>query len=161
MLIKDGANKISALDYPNFWHQGNLKLRLSYQFEPGTDADGVTVHIPLPILNQVEDQGFEWQIPGIRRELVIALIVAAEAGAPQLRAGTELRRGVPCRVTALELPLLDALERELRRMTGVTVSRDDWQWDQVPDHLKMTFRVVGEKTRRCAKAKTWPRCACS
>ncbi|MFY3762671.1 DUF3418 domain-containing protein, partial [Escherichia coli] len=71
MLIKDGANKISALDYPNFWHQGNLKLRLSYQFEPGTDADGVTVHIPLPILNQVEEQGFEWQIPGIRRELVI------------------------------------------------------------------------------------------
>lgn len=63
MLIKDGANKISALDYPNFWHQGNLKLRLSYQFEPGTDADGVTVHIPLPILNQVEEQGFEWQIP--------------------------------------------------------------------------------------------------
>lgn len=35
MLIKDGANKISALDYPNFWYQGNLKLRLSYQFEPG------------------------------------------------------------------------------------------------------------------------------
>lgn len=63
MLIEDGANKISALDYPNFWHQGNLKLRLSYQFEPGTDADGVTVHIPLPILNQVEEQGFEWQIP--------------------------------------------------------------------------------------------------
>lgn len=54
MLIKEGAEKISKLDYPNFWHQGNLKLRLSYQFEPGADADGVTVHIPLPLLNQVE-----------------------------------------------------------------------------------------------------------
>lgn len=144
MLIKDGANKISALDYPNFWHQGNLKLRLSYQFEPGTDADGVTVHIPLPILNQVEEQGFEWQIPGIRRELVIALIKSLPK---------PVRRNfVPApnyaeaflgRVTALELPLLDVLERELRRMTGVTVSRDDWQWDQVPDHLKMTFREIG------------------
>ncbi len=74
MLIKAGAEDISALDYPNFWRQGNLKLRLSYQFEPGTDADGVTVHIPLPLLNQVSLQGFDWQIPGVRRELVIALI---------------------------------------------------------------------------------------
>ncbi|MDT3250239.1 ATP-dependent RNA helicase HrpA [Serratia sp. root2] len=154
MLIKDGANKISALDYPNTWHQGNLKLRLTYQFEPGTDADGVTVHIPLPILNQIEDQGFEWQIPGIRRELVIALIKSLPK---------PVRRNfVPApnyaeaflgRVTALELPLLDALERELRRMTGVTVSRDDWHWDQVPDHLKMTFRIVGENHKTLLEGK--------
>jgi len=154
MLIKDGANKISALDYPNTWHQGNLKLRLTYQFEPGADADGVTVHIPLPILNQIEDQGFEWQIPGIRRELVIALIKSLPK---------PVRRNfVPApnyaeaflgRVTALELPLLDALERELRRMTGVTVSRDDWQWDQVPDHLKMTFRIVGENHKTLLEGK--------
>ncbi|CAI2408885.1 ATP-dependent RNA helicase HrpA [Serratia liquefaciens] len=154
MLIKDGANKVSALDYPNTWHQGNLKLRLTYQFEPGTDADGVTVHIPLPILNQVEDRGFECQIPGIRRELVIALIKSLPK---------PVRRNfVPApnyaeaflgRVTALELPLLDALERELRRMTGVTVSRDDWQWEQVPDHLKMTFRVVGEKHKTLLEGK--------
>jgi len=154
MLIKDGANKVSALDYPNTWHQGNLKLRLTYQFEPGTDADGVTVHIPLPILNQVEDQGFEWQIPGIRRELVIALIKSLPkpvrrnfVPAPNY-AEAFLGRG-----TALELPLLDALERELRRMTGVTVSRDDWQWEQVPDHLKMTFRVVGEKHKTLLEGK--------
>ncbi|RJF57398.1 ATP-dependent RNA helicase HrpA [Serratia inhibens] len=154
MLIKDGANKVSALDYPNAWHQGNLKLRLTYQFEPGTDADGVTVHIPLPILNQIEDQGFEWQIPGIRRELVIALIKSLPK---------PVRRNfVPApnyaeaflgRVTALELPLLDALERELRRMTGVTVSREDWHWDQVPDHLKMTFRVVGENHKTLLEGK--------
>ncbi|MGB8663798.1 MAG: ATP-dependent RNA helicase HrpA [Serratia inhibens] len=154
MLIKDGANKVSALDYPNAWHQGNLKLRLTYQFEPGTDADGVTVHIPLPILNQIEDQGFEWQIPGIRRELVIALIKSLPK---------PVRRNfVPApnyaeaflgRVIALELPLLDALERELRRMTGVTVSREDWHWDQVPDHLKMTFRVVGENHKTLLEGK--------
>ena len=53
-LINDDAEQVSKLDFPNFWHQGNLKLKLTYQFEPGTDADGVTVHIPLPLLNQVE-----------------------------------------------------------------------------------------------------------
>ncbi|WP_114195164.1 ATP-dependent RNA helicase HrpA [Edaphovirga cremea] len=154
MLIKEGAGKISALDYPNFWHQGAIKLRLSYQFEPGTDADGVTVHIPLPLLNQVEAQGFDWQIPGIRRDLIMALIKSLPK---------PIRRNfVPApnyadaflaRATPLEMPLLDSLERELRRMTGVTVSREDWQWDQVPDHLKMTFRVIDEKNRTLREGK--------
>ncbi|MDU7606796.1 MAG: DUF3418 domain-containing protein, partial [Escherichia coli] len=143
------------LDYPNFWHQGNLKLRLSYQFEPGADADGVTVHIPLPLLNQVEESGFEWQIPGLRRELVIALIKSLPK---------PVRRNfVPApnyaeaflgRVKPLELPLLDSLERELRRMTGVTVDREDWHWDQVPDHLKITFRVVDDKNKKLKEGRS-------
>ena len=154
MLIKQGADNVSKLDYPNFWQQGNLKLKLSYQFEPGTDADGVTVHIPLPLLNQVEEKGFEWQIPGVRRELVIALIKSLPK---------PLRRNfVPApnyadaflgRVTPLEQPLLEALEREFRRMSGVTIERDAWQWDQVPDHLKMTFRVVDEKNRKLSEGR--------
>ena len=154
MLIKEGADKVSQLDYPNVWHQGNLKLKLSYQFEPGADADGVTVHIPLPLLNQVEEAGFEWQIPGVRRELIIALIKSLPK---------PLRRNlVPApnyaeaflgRVTAMEMPLLDALSREFRRMTGVTLERDNWQWEQVPDHLKMTFRVVDEHNRKLQEGK--------
>ncbi|VTN59662.1 ATP-dependent helicase hrpA [Klebsiella pneumoniae] len=91
MLIKEGAEQVSKLDYPNFWHQGNLKLRLSYQFEPGADADGVTVHIPLPLLNQVEEAGFEWQIPGLRRELIIALIKSLPKPVrAQFRPGSQL-----------------------------------------------------------------------
>ena len=154
MLIKEGADKVSSLDYPNFWHQGNLKLRLSYQFEPGADADGVTVHIPLPVLNQVEESGFEWLVPGMRRDLIIALIKSLPK---------PVRRNfVPApnyaeaflgRVTPLELPLLESLERELRRMTGVTVERDTWQWDMVPDHLKITFRVVDERNKPLREGK--------
>lgn len=154
MLIKEGADKVSALDYPNFWQQGNLKLRLSYQFEPGADADGVTVHIPLQILNQVSSEGFDWQIPGIRRELVMALVKSLPK---------PVRRNfVPApnyadaflgRATPLEGALLDSLERELRRMTGVTVSRESWHWEQVPDHLKITFRVLDEKNRPLQEGK--------
>ncbi|PLV60966.1 ATP-dependent RNA helicase HrpA [Erwinia sp. B116] len=157
MLIRDGADNVSKLDYPNFWQQGNLKLRLSYQFEPGADADGVTVHVPLPLLNQVEEKGFEWQIPGIRRELVIALIKSLPK---------PLRRNfVPApnyadaflgRATPLALPLLESLEREFRRMSGVTLDREAWQWDQVPDHLKITFRVVDENNRKLAEGKDLP-----
>ncbi|MFE8154388.1 ATP-dependent RNA helicase HrpA [Brenneria goodwinii] len=154
MLIKDGADNVSALDYPNFWHQGSLKLRLTYQFEPGTDADGVTAHIPLPILNQVRDEGFEWQIPGVRRDLVIALIKSLPK--PMRRnfvPAPNYADAFLARTTPLEKGLLDALERELRLMTGVSVPREEWHWEQVPEHLKMTFRVIDEKNRALREGK--------
>ena len=152
-LINDDAEQVSKLDFPNFWHQGNLKLKLTYQFEPGTDADGVTVHIPLPLLNQVEMTGFDWQIPGLREELVIALIKSLPKSyrrnfvpAPNY-AQAFLGRAVP-----LEKPLLDTLIYELHRMTGVTVEAEHWHWEQIPSHLKMTFRVVDENGKKIAES---------
>ncbi|HHE9433787.1 TPA: ATP-dependent RNA helicase HrpA [Haemophilus influenzae] len=152
-LINDDAEQVSKLDFPNFWHQGNLKLKLTYQFEPGTDADGVTVHIPLPLLNQVEMTGFDWQIPGLREELAIALIKSLPKSyrrnfvpAPNY-AQAFLSRAVP-----LEKPLLDTLIYELRRMTGVTVEAEHWNWEQIPSHLKMTFRVVDENGKKIAES---------
>lgn len=154
MLIKEDAAHVSLLDYPNFWHQGELKFRLSYQFEPGTEADGVTVHIPLAILNQVHNVGFDWQVPGLRQELIIALIKSLPkpvrrnfVPAPNYAAAFLERVPTP------DGSLLDKLERELRRMTGVTVERDAWQLDQLPSHLKMTFRVVGEKNKTIAEGQ--------
>ncbi|HFS8454605.1 TPA: ATP-dependent RNA helicase HrpA [Vibrio cholerae] len=149
MLFKGDASHITDLDYPNFWHQGNLKLKLSYQFEPGENSDGVTVHIPLPILNQVEPHGFDWQIPGLRHELVVSLIKSLPK--------TLRKNFVPApnyadaflaRATAFEMPLLDAMEKELRRMTGVTVLREDWKLDQLPAHLKITYRAVDHRNRK-------------
>ena len=152
-LINDDAEQVSKLDFPNFWHQGNLKLKLTYQFEPGTDADGVTVHIPLPLLNQVEMTGFDWQIPGLREELVIALIKSLPKSyrrnfvpAPNY-AQAFLGRAVP-----LEKPLLDTLIYELRRMTGITVEAEHWHWEQIPSHLKMTVRVVDENGKKIAES---------
>ncbi|MGR2822611.1 ATP-dependent RNA helicase HrpA [Vibrio vulnificus] len=154
MLFKGDASHVTDLDYPNFWHQSGLKLKLSYQFEPGDDSDGVTVHIPLPILNQIDPAGFDWQIPGLRHELVVSLIKSLPK--------TLRKNFVPApnyadaflsRVTAMEMPLLDALEKELRRMTGATVLREDWKLDQVPDHLKVTFRAVDERNRKLKEHK--------
>ncbi|WP_338155331.1 ATP-dependent RNA helicase HrpA [Vibrio metschnikovii] len=154
MLVKGDASHITELDYPNFWHQNGIKLKLSYQFEPGIDSDGVTVHIPLPILNQIEPQGFDWQIPGLRHQLVVSLIKSLPK--------TLRKNFVPApnyadaflaRVTPLEMPLLDALEKELKRMTGVAIEREDWNWQQVPDHLKVTYRVVDHRQRKLNEDK--------
>ena len=152
-LINDDAEQVSKLDFPNFWHQGNLKLKLTYQFEPGTDADGVTVHIPLPLLNQVEMTGFDWQIPGLREELVIALIKSLpKSYRRNFVPAPNYAQAFLSRAVLLEKPLLDTLIYELRRMTGVTVEAEHWNWEQIPSHLKMTFRVVDENGKKIAES---------
>ena len=152
-LMNEGANKVSELDFPNFWYQGKLKLKLTYQFEIGSEADGVTVHIPLPLLNQVEPEGFDWQIPGLRHELVVSLIKSLPKAmrrnfvpAPNY-ADAFLGRAEP-----LVKPLLESLTYELRRMTSVTVETELWDYSQLPAHLKMTFRVIDEKGKKIAES---------
>lgn len=153
-LINDNANLASELDFPNFWHQGDLKLKLSYQFEVGKDHDGVTVHIPLPLLNQVEPEGFDWQIPGLRHELIVSLIKSLPKS---------LRRNfVPApnyadaflgRAEPFKKPLLDSLSHELRRMTGILVEPEQWDLSQLPPHLRMTFRVIDDKGKKLQESE--------
>jgi ATP-dependent helicase HrpA len=153
MLVNERAGAVEAADYPDEWRQGELALRLTYQFEPGTGADGVTVHIPLPLLSRVRPEGFDRQVPGLREELVVALIRSLPK--PVRRnfvpvpdyARAALDRMAP------DGPLLDALERELRRMTGTPVPRDAWDLPKVPDHLRMTFRVEDESGATLAEGK--------
>ena len=74
LLTSETAGEVSALEYPTTWRQGDLELDVTYQFAPGSAADGVTVHIPVALLNQVEDTGFDWQVPGVRGDLAVALL---------------------------------------------------------------------------------------
>jgi ATP-dependent helicase HrpA len=154
MLINERAGDVSKDDYPDSWRQGRLKFRVTYQFEPGADADGVTVHIPLQVLNQVTDEGFDWQIPGLREEVVTELIRSLPkpirrnyVPAPNF-AKRFLDQAVP-----LQEPLATTLARELKRMVGVPVTADDFDWSRVPDHLKITFRIVDERRRKLAEDK--------
>ncbi|OEV05278.1 ATP-dependent RNA helicase HrpA [Streptomyces nanshensis] len=155
MLINERAEEISRSDYPDVWQQGQLTLRVTYQFEPGTDADGVTVHVPLQVLNQVAPgEGFDWQIPGLRESLVTELIRSLPKAirrhyvpAPDF-AARFLRTAAPSGE-----PLTVILARELRRMVGVPFDAGDFDLAKVPDHLKITFRVTDERRRTLAESK--------
>ncbi|MGW5102627.1 ATP-dependent RNA helicase HrpA [Streptomyces sp. NPDC004100] len=154
MLIRESAEAVTKDDYPDTWHQGNLKFRVTYQFEPGADADGVTVHIPLQVLNQVTDEGFDWQIPGLREEVVTELIRTLPkpirrnyVPAPNY-AKKFLERAVP-----LQEPLTTTMARELKRTVGVPFEAADFDWSKVPEHLKVTFRIVDERRRKLAEDK--------
>ncbi|MGY1580611.1 ATP-dependent RNA helicase HrpA [Streptomyces sp. MN13] len=154
MLIRESAEAVTKADYPDTWRQGPLKFRVTYQFEPGADADGVTVHIPLQVLNQVTGEGFDWQIPGLREELVTELIRSLPkpirrnyVPAPNY-AKAFLEKAVP-----LQEPLTVTMARELKRMVGVPFEADDFDWAKVPDHLRITFRIVDERRRKLAEDK--------
>ncbi|GAA0467912.1 ATP-dependent RNA helicase HrpA [Streptomyces olivaceiscleroticus] len=154
MLINETAEAVTKDDYPDSWRQGKLKFKVTYQFEPGADADGVTVHIPLQVLNQVSAEGFDWQIPGLREQLVTELIRSLPkpirrnyVPAPNF-AARFLDETVP-----LQGALTTSLAAGLQRMVGVPVEAADFDLSKVPDHLKITFRVVDERRRKLAEAK--------
>jgi ATP-dependent helicase HrpA len=153
LVVREGA-EVKEDDFPISWSQNGMTFELTYAFEPGADADGVTVHIPLLVLNQVEADGFEWSVPGFREELVTALIkslpkpirrtiVPAPDHARLVLPGLDPRSG----------PLTEALARELGALRGVLIKPDDWDWSRVPEHLRMTFRVVDERGKIVAEGK--------
>ncbi|HEY1485088.1 MAG TPA: ATP-dependent RNA helicase HrpA [Micromonosporaceae bacterium] len=154
MLVNEAAKRISKDDYPDTITSDGVTVDLSYQFEPGTEADGVTAHVPLPILAGLHPDAFDWQVPGMRHDLATALIKSLPKSlrrtlvpAPD-RADAFLER-----VTPGAEPILYALERELRRMTGTIISRDDWDLSRVPDHVRITFRVTDENGATLAEGK--------
>jgi ATP-dependent helicase HrpA len=158
MLISDSAGQVSELDFPDTWRQDGVTLALSYQFEPGSAADGVTVHIPLPVLPRLDPDGFGWQVPGLRAELITALIRSLPKPlrrnfVPAPDYGKAVLDRLAARAEVPAEPLPAALERELHRMSGVRVPREAWQPDRVPDHLRMTFQVLDARGATVAEGK--------
>ena len=147
-LMQHGADNITERDYPDTWQQGNLILPLSYHFEPGKAVDGVTVNIPLALLNQVQNEGFDWQIPALRHELICGLIKSLPK--------TLRRNFVPApnyadavlaSIEPLQGKLLDALATRLLRMTGVKVAHEDWDLTNLEQHLVMQFQIIDDNKK--------------
>lgn len=146
-----------ASAFPDVWRQGTITLPLRYHFEPNAVDDGVTATIPLPVLNQVAELGFDWLVPGLRHELLVALIRSLPkrlrrnfVPAPNF-ADACLAEIEPVDKKGQPVKLIDALAQKLRRMTGVTIEEEEWQWDQIPRHLIMHFCVVNDKGEAIAQ----------
>ena len=144
MLVRDEADRVDAEDYPDTWRQGDLSLALTYQFEPGSAADGVTAHVPIAVLNRLRADGFDWQVPGLRFDLLTALLRSLPKELrKQLVPVPDTARGVLEQIgdRVGERPMTEEAAAALRVSTGVTVPHDAWDLDRVPDHLRVTFRV--------------------
>ena len=145
-LIDADTSHITEQSYPEFWRQGNLKLPLSYHFEPSAEDDGVSVNIQLAILNQVENEGFDWHIPALREERITALIKSLPK--PIRRnfvPAPNFAQAVFADIEPGELSLLEAMCKKLLRMTGVRVEPSDFKPEQIDAHLQMNFKILDGK----------------
>ncbi|WEG09989.1 ATP-dependent RNA helicase HrpA [Microbacterium horticulturae] len=155
--LVDDASRADARDFPTRWTQGDQVLSLAYRFEPGAADDGVTVVVPLALLAQLRPDGFDWQVPGMRDELITALIRAlpksirrhvvpaadwasrfAEELADQ---GPESHDGMP------RSTLREALADRIRRVASQPVTAADFDMERVPGHLLVSFRAVDARGR--------------
>jgi len=139
---------------PDVWVQGDLRLPLAYRFEPGHPDDGVTVRIPLPVLNRVRADGFDWQVPGLREELATELIRSLPKALRRsfvpagTYAGAVLAAGVPAGG-----PFAEVAAGALTGLGGPRVTASDFDLDRVPAHLRITFRVEDEQGRPLGSGK--------
>lgn len=139
------------IDYPDQLQVNGIRLPVDYAFRPGTEADGVTVTVPLPLLNQLDADSFEKLVPGLLQEKIIALLKSLPK---RLR-----RQLVPIPDTASRLlplvretsgPLPEAMTACLLQLTGIEVPVSEWQGGELPLHLQPRFRVIDEQGKTLA-----------
>lgn len=143
-----------AAERPDSWQAGDLSLPLTYRFEPGAADDGVTVHIPVEVLARLGGDEFGWQVPALREELVTALIKSLPKDLRRnFVPAPDTARAVLADIEAGREPLLEALQRELHRRTGVLVPITAFDLDKLPAHLRVTFAVQGPDGSEVARGK--------
>lgn len=154
LLRTTSADATADADRPNTWRTGDVALPLTYRFEPGAADDGVTVHVPIDVLARLGGDEFAWQVPALREELVTALIRSLPKDLRRnFVPAPDTARGVLAAIDQAGEPLLPALQRELRRRTGVLVPIDAFDLDKLPTHLRVTFAVESADGAEVARGK--------
>jgi ATP-dependent helicase HrpA len=146
-LLEDEAGDASG--FPDEWVQGDATFPLRYRFEPGADDDGVTVVIPVAVLPRVTERGFDWLVPGLREELVTALIKALPKAIRKhvVPAGDWARRLLTELPVRSDVPVGEALADAIRAAAHIPVSASDIEWERVPAHLRMRFEAADARAR--------------
>ncbi len=142
------GTKAAGLEmFPDEWIQGDHAFPLAYELAPGSVTDGVTVHVNIDVLNQVDPAGFDWQVPGLRDELIGELVRSlpkdlrrlvtpvnefTRSAVERLGAGRPVPEGVGLR---------EALADVLTELCGSRIRAGDFIVDRVPRHLRTIYAV--------------------
>ena len=153
-LMRHGAEGVTEELFPKTMPVGETACTLSYRFEPGHALDGVTLTVPLHLLNRLDEKRCVWLVPGMIRDKITALI----KGLPKRIRSTCVP--VPEFVTAFlsahrvpspepssikeEGEITATLTTFIKKKTGQDISPDDWRSNDLPLHLRMYIRVVDE-----------------
>jgi ATP-dependent helicase HrpA len=144
-LMRHAAQHVTENQFPEWLENEDGRLRLKYRFEPNHPLDGVTVDVPLALLNRLDGARFDWLVPGMLREKVQALIKALPK---------QIRRNcvpVPEFVTRFldsrpdqSAALAPQLAAFVARATGQKPEPDAWAGFELPPHLRFNFRIIDD-----------------
>ena len=143
-LLPQEIEQPSERDLPNEWLHDGQQLRLKYRFDPGATEDGVTVDVPLPVLAGLSSESFDWLVPGLRGELVTALIKSLPKNlrrnvVPAADWAAKVVKVLPDAPTG---NLLVTVAQTLRQLSETVISATDFDLTKLPDALRMKYRAV-------------------
>lgn len=155
-LLRKQGEGVRSEAFPTEIEMRGARFTLEYRFEPGEADDGVTLVVPLALLNQVDEQRCEWLIPGLLAEKVQAL---AKRLPQRLR-----RHLVPLPAYAetfvADIPdppprigLIEALRQDVRSRFGIDTQAEDFRPDTLPAHLFFNYRVIDAHGRRLGQGR--------
>ena len=144
-LMRHTAEEITEERFPETLELNGVTYQLSYRFEPGHALDGVTMTVPLHLLNQVDERRCEWLVPGLLREKITSLIRELPKNLRKhLVPVSQIVTPVMEHLEPGAAPLTAALSDALSRVTGVDVPQDAWSSADLPAFLRMNFKVIDE-----------------
>ncbi|WP_339672832.1 ATP-dependent RNA helicase HrpA [Dasania marina] len=154
LLMQHSATEVTEAQFPTVFHYGDMRFALSYVFEPGQAADGVTVTVPLALLNRISKEPFEWLVPGMLREKCITLVKMLPK---QIR-----KQFVPVpdyvdkalvRITNKQQGILAGLADGLYRSAGVEIDVNQWHIGELDNFYRMNFKVVDADGKLLAQSR--------
>ncbi|HHH8140500.1 TPA: DUF3418 domain-containing protein [Neisseria meningitidis] len=149
-LMQHAAAHITEEQFPKFWQTADGKFKLSYRFEPHHPLDGVTMTVPLTVLNRLHAPSLEWLVPGMLREKIQLLIKALPK---------QIRRicvPVPDFITQFlsqnpdrNAPILPQLAQAIAKTAGdirilEQINQDEWAAFRLPEHCYFNLRIIDD-----------------
>ena len=144
LLLQDDEPGVSKTDYPDQIEMGGVVLPLKYHFNPGAATDGVTLSVPVSLLNRIKPAQCEWLVPGMLVEKITAMIKSLPKTMRKnyVPAPDYAQRVLTVLDPHRELSLSEALTRSLSQLNQSGLTVEDWQLDQLPVHLQMRFEIL-------------------
>ena len=145
ILTRDPGEAV-ADQFPSELDWRDTTYRLKYCFEPGRENDGISVTVPLPLLNRAPRYRFEWLVPGLLREKCIALVKGLpKARRKQLVPVPDVVDAALAMMQPDDVALCAALSAALRKTRGVVIADEDWDITGLAEFYRANIRVVDER----------------
>nr|WP_239991498.1 DUF3418 domain-containing protein [Neisseria lactamica] len=149
-LMQHAAAHITEEQFPKFWQTADGKFKLSYRFEPHHPLDGVTMTVPLTVLNRLHAPSLEWLVPGMLREKIQLLIKALPKQirricVPVPEFITQFLESNPNRQAAIIPQLAHFIAKGAGDMRILEqIDQDAWAAQELPEHCYLNLRIIDD-----------------